>query len=305
MDARAKDGPIRNQLGLSVMQPAVPAVCGTLSDGAHMGGVLTDRTPIQAGSSLPSVSMCLNAGAMGRIDAESETLIPATGGGFDVAHALRGEGHDASEDGTSNAILTPNGGRGGIGVGAVAFPIDTQNMTEGHASGGLGFGNDGDPSFTLTKGHSHAVAIIAIQGAATRDNPSSGPDGIGVRQDVAAYTLEARSEVQAVAFDLRGREGGSQFEGPHDTANIRAASGGSSKSYIAQTYAVRRLTPEECEKLQGFPPGYTAIDHTGKPIAGGPRYKMLGNSMACNVMRHIGERIAEVEAITAVHRRTE
>lgn len=43
-------------------------------------------------------------------------------------------------------------------MAAVAFPIDTQNMTEGHSSGGLGFGQHGDPSFTVTKGHSHAVA---------------------------------------------------------------------------------------------------------------------------------------------------
>ena len=48
----------------------------------------------------PPVSMCLNAGAMGRQDAESETLIPTFGGGFDVAHSLMGEGFDASEDGT-------------------------------------------------------------------------------------------------------------------------------------------------------------------------------------------------------------
>jgi DNA (cytosine-5)-methyltransferase 1 len=41
----------------------------------------------------------------------------------------------------------------------VAFPIDTQNMTEGHSSGGLGYGHLGDPSFTVTKGHSHAVAF--------------------------------------------------------------------------------------------------------------------------------------------------
>lgn len=51
---------------------------------------------------------------------------------------------------------------------------------------------------------------------------------------------------------MRGREGGAQLEGPHDTANIRAASGGSSRSYVA-TSAVRRLTPRECERLQGFP----------------------------------------------------
>ena len=138
-----------------------------------------------------------------------------------------------------------------------------------------------------------------------------------------------------VAFDMRGREGGAQFEGPHDTANIRAASGGSSKSYVAQAipfdsgqitskynysvpkpgdpchplaatahvpaiatqFAVRRLTPEECEKLQGFPPGYTAVPYRGKIAADGPRYKALGNSMAVNCMRWLGERIESVHAM--------
>jgi DNA (cytosine-5)-methyltransferase 1 len=68
---------------------------------------------------------------------------------------------------------------------------------------------------------------------------------------------------------------------------------------IRQASAVRRLTPEECEKLQGFPPGYTAVPYRNKPAADGPRYKALGNSMAVPVMRWIGERIAKVEAMTA------
>lgn len=150
----------------------------------------------------------------------------------------------------------------------------------------------GDPSHPVTA-HGHAPAI-AIQAGATRENPESGPDGVGVRQDGASYTIEARQEVQAVAFDMRGREGGAQFEGPHDTANIRAASGGSSKSYVA-TWAVRRLTPTECERLQGFPDGYTQIPRGNKPTADGPRYKALGNSMAVNVMRVIGQRLALIE----------
>jgi DNA (cytosine-5)-methyltransferase 1 len=130
----------------------------------------------------------------------------------------------------------------------------------------------------------------------------------------------------AVAFEMRGREGGAQFEGPHATANIRAASGGSSKSYVAfaqnsrdelrllggdgqsvgalaaepgmkqQTFvstgwAVRRLTPLECERLQGMPDGHTAVTYRGKPAADGPRYKAIGNSMAVNVMAWIGHRI--------------
>jgi DNA (cytosine-5)-methyltransferase 1 len=59
--------------------------------------------------------------------------------------------------------------------------------------------------------------------------------------------------------------------------------------------AVRRLTPRECERLQGLPDDYTAIPYRGKPAADGPRYKALGNSMAVPVMRWIGERIQEVE----------
>jgi DNA (cytosine-5)-methyltransferase 1 len=55
---------------------------------------------------------------------------------------------------------------------------------------------------------------------------------------------------------------------------------------------VRRLTPVECERLQGFPDGYTDIKPKGKPTPDGPRYKALGNSWAVPVVRWIGQRIA-------------
>ncbi|MEH3108917.1 MAG: DNA cytosine methyltransferase [Agrobacterium cavarae] len=183
---------------------------------------------------------------------------------------------------------------------------------------------------------------FAIQAGALRENPKSGPDGVGVQADVA-YTIEARTEVQAIAFDLRGREDGAQFEGPHPRANIRAGSGGSSRSYIAQEvrpintmvglrhnalgegtglgigsvddpaftlskahshavqdgWIIRRLTPTECERLQGFPDNFTNVPWGKKDTSpDGPRYKALGNSMACNVMRWIGRRIEMVEKIT-------
>jgi DNA (cytosine-5)-methyltransferase 1 len=66
----------------------------------------------------------------------------------------------------------------------------------------------------------------------------------------------------------------------------------------ARTLLVRRLTPMECERLQGFPDGYTDIRPKGKPTPDGPRYKAMGNSMAVPVMRWIGERIQKVEDIT-------
>jgi len=66
---------------------------------------------------------------------------------------------------------------------------------------------------------------------------------------------------------------------------------------VQQAMAVRRLTPVECERLQGFPDNYTDIKHKGKPTPDGPRYKALGNSMAVPVMHWIGKRIQEVDEI--------
>jgi DNA (cytosine-5)-methyltransferase 1 len=60
--------------------------------------------------------------------------------------------------------------------------------------------------------------------------------------------------------------------------------------------AVRRLTPRECERLQGFPDDHTLIPWRGKTAPDGPRYKALGNSMAVPVMRWIGERISQMNA---------
>lgn len=61
---------------------------------------------------------------------------------------------------------------------------------------------------------------------------------------------------------------------------------------------VRRLTPKECERLQGFPDDWTKIPYRGKPAdecPDGPRYKAIGNSMAVPVMRWIFERMEKVE----------
>jgi DNA (cytosine-5)-methyltransferase 1 len=86
----------------------------------------------------------------------------------------------------------------------------------------------------------------------------------------------------------------------NDTAGNLTVSGGKpGQGYPAVMSAmqVRRLTPVECERLQGFPDGYTNIPWRKKPESpDGPRYKALGNSMAVPVMRWIGERIAKVNA---------
>ncbi|PIB91248.1 DNA cytosine methyltransferase [Caulobacter sp. FWC2] len=136
-------------------------------------------------------------------------------------------------------------------------------------------------------------------------NNTAGP--IDVATAVTAHggphgRLDFDSETFIVqAFDRRGREGGAQLEGPHDSANIRAATGGSSSSYLAfftkLWWAIRRLTPLEKERLQGFPDQYTNIIWNGRKASDGARGKALGNSMAVPVMTWIGQRIAAVEAM--------
>jgi DNA (cytosine-5)-methyltransferase 1 len=64
------------------------------------------------------------------------------------------------------------------------------------------------------------------------------------------------------------------------------------QTFVAHTMAVRRLTPTECERLQGFPDNYTNIKEN---CPDSPRYKALGNSMAVPVMKWIGQRIQKVE----------
>jgi len=59
--------------------------------------------------------------------------------------------------------------------------------------------------------------------------------------------------------------------------------------------AVRRLTPRECERLQGFPDDWTAVPYRGKVAADGPRYRAIGNSMAVPVVFWLGRRIQTVE----------
>lgn len=70
-------------------------------------------------------------------------------------------------------------------------------------------------------------------------------------------------------------------------------------AFDAALVDVRRLTPLEWERLQGFPDVYTLVPYRGKPACDGPRYTALGNSIAVPVLRWIGERIAEIDALCA------
>lgn len=99
---------------------------------------------------------------------------------------------------------------------------------------------------------------------------------------------------------IRGREEGSTVEVRNDgTANAlltpNGGRAGMGVGAVGWGMQVRRLTPVECERLQGFPDNHTLISWRGKDATDcpdGPRYKAIGNSIAVPVMRWIGERIA-------------
>lgn len=217
---------------------------------------------------------------MGRCDAETETLIPTIGCVFDeVARSLRAEGFDASEDGT---------GRGTPLVPVAFHPTqDPISSTDG-STNALGCGSKGGQA-------SVAVTYPINTQIALRHEALGERTGLGIGSpDDPGFTLQA-GHSHAVA--VQASQSGVRV---NDTVGTLDANYGSRRhNGVMQHMAVRRLTPTECERLQGFPDGYTMIPWKKKPAEDcpdGPRYKALGNSMAVPVMRWIGKRILEVLA---------
>jgi DNA (cytosine-5)-methyltransferase 1 len=138
-----------------------------------------------------------------------------------------------------------------------------------------------------TDGHTMAVALgtdcyngsVTGDVAATMGTPGSSVNASGPTVMVAQ---------PSVTHTLRGRGFNASEDGT-----------GRGTPLVSQTSGmqVRRLTPVECERLQGFPDGYTDIRPRGKDTPDGPRYKALGNSMAVPVMRWIGERVNLVDSL--------
>jgi DNA (cytosine-5)-methyltransferase 1 len=188
----------------------------------------------------------------------------------------------------------------------ITAPINRQNR------------QPGDPCHTLARDNA-AHAAIAIQGNLVgRD--TGGPHGVGASEEGAMYTL-TKADTHAVAFQ-QNQLGEVRCNNIAGTVNTNSNPSGRNTPMVAHAVAVsdslvannnqctgiptevvahamtvRRLTPRECERLQGFPDDYTAIRWRGKAeTPDGPRYKALGNSMAVNCMEWIGERIAAQEA---------
>ena len=109
----------------------------------------------------------------------------------------------------------------------------------------------------------------------------------------------------AVAFSIMPQNSGKDYKArPVDVAQPLMAGGpvggNQGGDYIAEAWSVRRLTPTECARLQGFPDDHCRIPRNGKPAEecpDGPQYKAYGNSMAVNVMDWVGQRIDLMERL--------
>lgn len=138
---------------------------------------------------------------------------------------------------------------------------------------------------------------------AFRTSPNCGAWETGERVDALTTGTDPTSHV--LAFSCKDH-GADSAEGVAPTlramghSGSHANAGGQLAAHIGSS--VRRLTPEECEALQGFPRGYTLIPYRGKPAADGPRYKALGNSMAVPCMAWIGSRIQMIDSETMKER---
>jgi DNA (cytosine-5)-methyltransferase 1 len=264
------------EAGVGVSLPEREVV-GCLSDGAHMGGGLNGQDAYS-----------------GRIMAvKTETVIidrAAFNQGQNAQYRPRIE-HGETMD--SLVARVPH---------AVAIPIHDQATRHSGKHGdkqdgkgnGLGVGKPGDPCPTLTKGDKHAV----LYENHPNDSRVTGPHDVAP-SCVSRYGTGGGNVPfvqEAVAVDCYNKTIGEKSQSISSSASDINHTGGVINP--ADRMAVRRLSPKECERLQGFPDDHTMISWRNKPAdecPDGPRYKALGNSMAVPCMAWIGKRIDAVE----------
>ncbi|MEP9065627.1 phage N-6-adenine-methyltransferase (plasmid) [Enterobacter roggenkampii] len=240
----------------------------------ELDSVRRDSAPRRESQKAVAALTARGVGTCGADDNQAQAghLIAQCANG-DVSHTLKGEGFDGSEDGT------------GRSVPVVAF------------GGGNTSGNIDVAACLTAKGQriDFEVETFAVHGTQDPDTNRELAHTLGRNngQENAIVT-------EPFTLAIRGRSEGSTVEVRNDvTANAlltpNGGRAGMGVGAIGWGMQVRRLTPIECERLQGFPDNHTLIGWRGKDAdecPDGPRYKAIGNSMAVPVMRWIGVRIA-------------
>ena len=200
------------------------------------------------------------------------------GDASDVAPTLRSMGHDASHSNSGGhvAIAFAQNQEGDVLSGDVMQSLGTNSNATGRNAPTIAFTLHGSDGTTSAASSTEVAGSLRTCAPGSIENSST---TAVLQEQPVAWSGELTASTDIAGTLQRGGEGG-RVDG-----------------VMTPQMAVRRLTPRECERLQGFPDDYTLVEYRGKPAADGPRYKALGNSMAVPVMRWIGERITAVDAI--------
>jgi len=208
-----------------------------------------------------------------------------------VAQPIAFDTFNQTTSNVNQTIKSPQGGAN-ESVGVVAQPIAFK-VRGGCEGGGKGYLGQEEQAFTIS---------------ATQDQQIAQPIAVDTynytTNDHTTQTIRSQSDTEHIgavlhSIDFRNnRYNEEQIAGTLQSKE----SGGYSLNYTTGVHqppmAIRRLTPKECERLQGFPDDWTKIPYRNKEAdqcPDGPRYKACGNSMAVPVMRWIGQRIQYVE----------
>ncbi|MDS0026988.1 Dam family site-specific DNA-(adenine-N6)-methyltransferase [Enterobacter kobei] len=230
----------------------------------------------------------------------------------DVSHTLKGEGFDGSEDGTGRGVPVVAFGGGNtsgnidVATACTAHGVRMDFDTETFAVHGT---QDPDTNrelaHTLGRNNGQENACIAFS---YKDNSADATvDMAPTLRAGNSHTSHANGgQPPAIAFqpgNLSRGAGSAPSDQIFPTLKADHGRGRSDQDpHVFLGTQVRRLTPIECERLQGFPDNHTLISWRGKDAdecPDGPRYKAIGNSMAVPVMRWIGERIAAALPVEA------
>ena len=264
-------------------------VAPTISARPSNGGGLGTDFDLDGGliASTGDVSHCLNAGGMGRQDfeteteTETETLIVA-----DIASTLPAGGN------ATGGERQPGMGAETAATMLIAFAQNQRDEVRIVPVAGALAAEPGMKQQTYLAHATQPIVPVAF-------NPQAGGDQTSLGYDPGSGT----TQTPAVAWSIMPQNSGKDYKARAvDVAQPIMAGGpvggNQGGDYIQEAWAVRRLTPVECCRLQGFPDDYfDQVTYRGKKPADGPIYKALGNSMAVNAMRVIGTRIALVDAI--------
>jgi len=272
-------------------------VVGYLGDWRAAAAVLFERHSLQghfapsrekrqgvAASTIPSVAGSLDTecggGKLTHQSVANGHIVPAKPqwwDGGDLAATITTKSDDQRMPDKANAQLV---------MQPIALAENTIGRQPHNGGNGDGF-TDGGPMYTLNATGVHGVAQPI--GVDTYNGTETGQVSCTITADVGGPTHSGPKVLQSVVAPT--------LTAANDPSRSPQSSEVTNQVYSVyqSSMAVRRLTPIECERLQGFGDNYTDIKTKGKPTPDGPRYKALGNSMAVPVMAWIGARIQQYE----------